>query len=386
MDVGSKSVATIFKIIVGTIFIIVISSAIVEFFNVTVTATFVRGIVTKSIEKSCDFFAQETYIRDESGSSLDKPVYNVVPDIKFKDGSVAVSSSFFGSATTQNSIYEKLYGKSNEFKKFINDNGKYWENLRRLGYGIANEFGGNSVLNVNNIGKLEDYDKKAGETYVKTHVTALNSGITYLDRETLGNIARWNMVANFYGGNNDMLHKSSSSVKGANSRDFDYVMYDGYKIYYNTLKITDIDYKVYDLSTVTGAADFARRTNVGNASYWTDTVGIDKDDERKCVCVADVKYSVNISYDGVTPIKRIMQYMISSNNKMRSRSEDVGLIEEYADLDIKTPTYYNENLRGAATEQNDFIYHRNNNSEALASSADYSLLDFNGKVTYYIVR
>ena len=69
-----------------------------------------------------------------------------------------------------------------------------------------------------------------------------------------------------------------------------------------------------------------------------------------------------------------------------SRSEDVGLIEEYADLDIKTPTYYNENLRGAATEQNDFIYHRNNNSEALASSADYSLLDFNGKVTYYIVR
>ena len=212
----------------------------------------------------------------------------MVPDIKFKDGSVAVSSSFFGSATTQNSIYEKLYGKSNEFKKFINDNGKYWENLRRLGYGIANEFGGNSVLNVNNIGKLEDYDKKAGETYVKTHVTALNSGITYLDRETLGNIARWNMVANFYGGNNDMLHKSSSSVKGANSRDFDYVMYDGYKIYYNTLKITDIDYKVYDLSTVTGAADFARRTNVGNASYWTDTVGIDKDDERKCVCVADV--------------------------------------------------------------------------------------------------
>lgn len=386
MGIESKSVATIFKIIIGTIFIIVVSSVIVEFFNVTVTATFVRGIVTKSIEKSCDFFAQETYIRDESGSSVDKPVYNVVPDIKFKDGSVAVSSSFFGEASTQNAIYEKLYGRSNEFKQFINDNGKYWENLRRLGYGIANAYGGNSILNTNNLGRLEEYDKKAGDTYVKTHVTALNSGITYLDKETLGNIARWNMVANFYGGNTDTLHKSSTSIVGANSRDYDYVMYDGYKIYYNTLKITDIDYQVYDLSTSEGARDFARRTNVGSVDYWKNTVGLDSDDERKCVCVADVKYSVNISYDGVTPIKRLMQYMISSNNKMKERSEEVGIIDEYADLNRMSPTYYNANLRGAAVEQNDFIYHRNNNDEALASSADYSLLDFNGKVTYYIVR
>lgn len=384
MGVESKSVATIFKIIIGTIALIVISSILVEFFNVTLTATFVRGIITKSIEKSCDFFAQETYIRDEDGNSTDKTVYNVVSPIRFKDGSVAVSADFFGDASTQDEIYNKLYVESNDFRQFIKDNSEHWNNLKRLGYGISKKKG-NGFLNVDNIKGLKDYDKKAGETYVETHVTALNSGITYLDKETLTNIARWNMVANFYGGNPDMLYDAQTTVLNRNTNDFDYVLYDGYKIYFNTLKITDIEYKVYDLLNASEVAEFAKRTNMDKPSYWSSQVGLDNTDERRKVCVADVKYTVNISYDGITPIKSIMQYMISSNNKMQARAQNSGIIEEYAHLNRMTPTYYNGSLRGSDAEQNDFIYHANT-GEAMANTSDYDLLNFNGKVTYYIIR
>lgn len=383
MGVESKGVTTIFKILVGTIVVVVLTSVLVEFFNITLTSTFVRGIITKSIEKSCDFFAQETYIRDEGGTSVDKTVYNIVEPIKFKDGSVAVSADFFGTASTQEEIYSKLYGKSSEFRTFIKENSKYWSNLRRLGYGIVTKYGGGNGLNVDNLHITYEYDRTAGKTYVDTHVTALNSGITYLDRETLETIARWNMVSNFYGGNPDMLVEGDTVImgnNGGNADDYDYVLYDGYKIYFNTLNITDIDYDVYDLTTTSGAEGFASRTNVGDIDYWKNTVGLDGSDERKYVCVADVKYSINVSYDGITPIKKIMQYMVRSNNKMQERaSGGMGIIDEYSSLNR------NEEISDSVVNT-DFIYRKNAGEAQMGSNNDYDLIDFNGKVTYYIVR
>lgn len=379
MDVWSGSVRTIFKIIIGTIVAIVITSCIVELFNITLTSTFVRGIVTKSIDKSCDFFSQETYIRDDSGTST---VYTVVKPIKFDSGKVAVSSDFFGANATQQSIYEKLYAKSDDFRLFVKNYGKYWLNLRRLGYGICANYGGNGVLSSSTpvLSSLSQTDKKAGDTYAKTFVTALNSGITYLDKEVLTNIARWNMVANFYNGKPDMLVDANTKIMGVNGLDpYDYVMYDGYKIYFNTLNITNINYKVYDLTKTgaDGADGFASSTNIGDVSYWKNTVGLDSSDERRYVCVANIDYDVKIGYDGITPIKKIFQWTLKQNNAMKARSTGKWM-SVYGDLD-------NVAVIGDEKVNKDGIYFSQPGWNTV-NTADYSLLDFNGKITYYIVR
>lgn len=379
MNVWSDGVKTIFKIIIGTIIAIVITSCIVELFNITLTSTFVRGIVTKSIDKSCDFFAQETYIRDDAGTAT---VYNVVKPIKFSSGKVAVSSEFFGSNATQQTIYERLYANSDDFRDFVKNYGKYWLNLRRLGYGICANYGGNGILSTSTpvLSSLSKTDKTAGDTYAKTFVTALNSGITYLDKEALTNISRWNMVANFYGGNPIMLKDADTKILGANGLDpYDYVLYDGYKVYFNTLNITDINYKVYDLTKTgaDGADGFASSTNIGDVGYWRNTVGLDNNDERRYVCVADIDYEIKIGYDGITPIKKIFQWSLKQNNAMKERSTG-NWMDVYSNLEEVS-------VIGDDVVNKDGIYFAQTDWNT-ASSKDYSLLDFNGKITYYIVR
>lgn len=399
MSFTSNNVASIFKILIGTMVVIAMSSLMIELFNTTLTATFVRGIVTKSIEKSCDFFAQETYVRDDDGDSEDAPVYSPVKPIYFSDGSIAVSNSFFGGKNTQKEIYEYLY-KHNDFKKFVKQYGAKWLNLRRLGYGlydIASYQDGSKTVTVSK------YDKTAGDQYVKTRVTALNSGITYLDKRALEDIARWNIVANFYGGNPDTLYKGDlREISGGYDEMDDYVLYDGYKIYYNTLKITDIEYDVYDLTNTSEAREFAKRTGVGwdsttndvDMDYWKKTVGLTSTDERKNVCVADVKYEMVLSYDGITPIKTIFNFFLNQSARMNDRAADAsgastGIPAAVASYET---VKWNDTIDGRSADGSwdpydgrDFYYQRKS-GEALASTEDYSLLDFNGIVTYYIIR
>lgn len=401
MSFTSNNVASIFKILIGTMVVIAMSSLMVELFNTTLTATFVRGIVTKSIEKSCDFFAQETYVRDDDGDSEDVPVYSPVKPIYFSDGSVAVSNQFFGGKNTQKEIYEYLY-KHSDFKKFVKEYGSKWLNLRRLGYGLYDmtSYYDSDTRSTVNISK---YDKTAGDQYVNTRVTALNSGITYLDKRALEDIARWNIVANFYGGNPDTLYQGDlRELSGGYDEMDDYVLYDGYKIYYNTLQITDIEYDVYDLTVKSEAKEFAMRTGVGwdstandvDMDYWKNTVGLTSSDERKNVCVADVKYSMNLSYDGITPIKTIFNFFLNQSARMNQRASDTsgattgapGAIAYYENVKW-TDTIDGRSATGSwdPYEGRDFYYLKKS-GEAEVSSNDYSLLDFNGTVTYYIIR
>ena len=54
------SVKGIFKILIGTIAIIIITSFIVEYFNVTITSIELSQMARIAATQSCELFAQET--------------------------------------------------------------------------------------------------------------------------------------------------------------------------------------------------------------------------------------------------------------------------------------------------------------------------------------
>lgn len=373
---------SVIKILGLTLTVPMIIFLLLEMFNISLTPVYMKGIITKAVEESCNFFAQETYKTDD-----DSPVFRSTKDILFSSRDVgnnrvvAVSGDFF-EHSTQDEIYQDIY-YSDDFKNFLagdsftlikgseitktNKKG-LWQNLDRLACGISNQ----NAWNIPQRNMSNDY-KVIGSNYVDNHVTALNLGVTYLDRTIIEKIAKWNMVANLYRGKAEQIHMHSPGIIGTDEAKamYDYVMYDGFKVYYNTFKITDIKYTVYDLSTSRGRSEFANIVHVGEDTgagytYWKD-LGIKGGDERRNVCVAEINYTMQIGYDGITPIKQAIKFLGQKTKEVYGVGGDPSAANStwgdgHAKIDEDSITTLNSDEVG------------------------YDLENYNNKIYYYIVR
>lgn len=378
--IDGRTVKSVIKILALTFTIPLVACLLIELFNTALTPVYMRGIINKAVEESCGYFAQETY-RTDDDTAVFKDTYDIMFSARDSGGSgraVAVSGDFF-EHSTQDEIYKDIYF-SPDFRDFLYGDSfeligsgtserttkeGLWVNLDRLACGIANQTAWG--IPQRNLGT--EY-KSTGRTYVDSNVTALNLGVTYLDKDIIERIAKWNMVANLYRGDNEMIHRHDGSITGATEEDrelYDYVMYDGYKIYYNTFEITDINYTVYDLATENGRDEFSRVVHVGenNDEYWGE-LDLSSDDERRYVCVAQVDYSMDIGYDGITPIKNVIKYLAA-------RTQDV------------------YGIGGAGPNDNTFYFSHANIDRASITTLEsdeegYDLNGYNNRVYYYIVR
>lgn len=369
-------VKTTIKVLFWTFALPVIFFCLFELYNVGLTPLFVKGIINKAVEQSCNYFAQETYKRDND-SAVSADTYDI--DFSSEDGGGTAVTGHFFQGGTQDDVYKSIYLTS-DFRTFLDgteftyvSNGEQtrstkkglWENLDRLACGLSNSVGWGIQQ-----GSLDDEYKALGRSYVNDNVTALNLGVTYLDKSIIEDITKWNMVANLYRGKPNAIHKSGYT--GPNAELYDYVMYDGFKIYYNTFKIEDIEYTVYDLSTNDGAQGFNSVVHVGDLDYWKDEVGIDDTDERKNVCVAKIIYSMRVGYDGITPIKNLMKFVNDQARDVQGYSGHSGqaVFGDKYQVDPDTDFYGYMNLtEGLAYDEN-----------------GYSLSEYNNTVYYYIVR
>lgn len=310
------SVKTVFKVLVGTILLIAIASITVEYYNISMSSAYMKTIFTRTISRSCDYFSQETYKQNPSGNGGALLNTGNAEAILDKDGIEAVSGRFFEGGT-QEAIYNSIY-KSESFKNFLKSNVDYyntssatspgrtsilglWQNLDDLAYGL---FGGSGGIHPSG---LTDRDKELGKYYAANQISALNSGIVYLDGDIITKIARWNLVSTLSDG------KPSNIVieTGAN-RSADYVKHRGFRIYYNTFRVTDIKYTVYNTSTPGGRAALEAVTNLDASKLHHDG------DERDNICVAQIKYDVGVAYFGVTPLRSVMEYVFQ--NQVRGMS------------------------------------------------------------------
>ena len=276
-------VKTVFKWIIGTAAAIVFLSIMMEVYNISITGFEILRLVHLSTRKACDLYCMETYKRED--------IKNInLPDVIDSEGNVAVSGNFYGDKSTEE-IYNEFYKNNEEFKNWALENNNYWKNLRLLSYGLG--FSGGE--------DLDNEERQRGRGYVDKLVTPLNLGILYLKPDVIENITRWNIASIMSVG------KPVNIKKEGNRK---YVLFNGFRVYIDSFKIDSIDYKV--VNVVDNPERFKLLTNLDadKLGYDASEFGGEKDD-RCNVNVAFIKYSVDIGYEGVTPLKRVISFALS---------------------------------------------------------------------------
>lgn len=294
-------VKTIFKALIGTMTIMITSFFIIEYYNISVASPQLKTMTQVALRQSCQFFAQESY---KSGNGSGN-AYQIQGN-GFSDATL--SGQFY--LSSPEATYNKLYKNSSDFKQYITDvrntlHSKTWRNLHLLGYAMGMGTGSGDSL-------------KAGEEtlakyYLEDMLTPLNIGIVYLDRETVTKIFRWELVNILMNGQNEMIIQEN-----ADNPDTNYVLYKGFRVYYNTIKVTGINYEIYNLIDTESAKKFEELTNIDVEEYLSHS-NILAGDERQYVTVATLDYSMRVGYEGITPVKRAFQWAFNresdSDNK-----------------------------------------------------------------------
>lgn len=294
------TVKTIFKVILLTIIVTVMSSLIIELFNLQTTSLQLSSISKMSARQACVFFSQETYKRSDfkdvnttnligiDGGEVSGTFYDtdMVPSswhskiTEMNKGDAAITDESLG-------IYADLYLNSTEFRKFLSDYADNWESLRV--YSAALTSAGDDPWGI-------------GEYYVTSLMTPLNMGVPYLDHDSVERIFKWNLTSIL--NNGQLTGTNLTNFKGTGTDA--YVLYKGFRVYVNRATIDNLEYQLLDLSNSDDAAKFEEYTNIKAATITNNSTG--PTDERNKVLVVGVEYTVPMSYEGITPIKHVMQF------------------------------------------------------------------------------
>ena len=273
------AVKSVFKVLIGTIVIIVVSSILIEWYNVQTTSLQLGSIAKMSARQACVYFGQETYKREDfSGIGADT-LYD-------SNGNEFMTGNFYSKyGTSAESIYNGLYGYNSNF---LTRDGKvlqgYWESLDLLA------------------GKRED-SWGIGAYYRQAMMTPLNMGVPYLEREVVDRIFKWNLASIL---NNGQMNGRNMLNVHTDDLGRTYVLYKGFRVYVGDAEITDIDYEILDLKNSSDASKFNDYTNMRAGDLTANIT--DEAKERRYVAVAGIKYTVPMQYEGITPIKRIMEF------------------------------------------------------------------------------
>ena len=346
------SVKSIFIALISTIVITLSSMVLMEMFNADTSGPILTSITKLPLQQSCQYFAQESY-KNNSGNGYQLQAY----------GGAAPSSlnGRFYVGINDKEVYRHLYANSRDFQSFINTYRDNWRRLNILGYGLG--YGGS----------INEGEDVLAKYYTDDMITPLNMGICYLDKTTLEKIFRWELVLALMNGSNDMIISNHGD-------DTDYVLFKGYRIYYNTIKITDIKYKVYDLFNSSDAKEFESLTHIDVENYLSQS-GIDSDDERAKIMIAEPEFTMRVGYEGITPIKRIIAWVL---NTSRNSGDDAKYVQ-YRREEATGPEFSGETTLSRVGARNEDVSALNGNN--FSSTADpgtgYGVKD---TIIYYIVR
>lgn len=301
----SGGVKSIFKALVGTMTIMIISFFVIEYYNISVASPQIKSMTQVALTQSCQFFAQESYKGNgERGGNA----YQIVGYNGFEDSTL--NGRFY--STSADTAYNTMYTNSDEFKNYIRNvqmelGNNTWRNLNLLGYAMGIPYSGT----------LKTGEATLANYYLQDKLTPLNIGVAYLDKPTLTKIFRWELVNILMNGEREMVIPSNTG-----NSDLNYVLYKGFRVYYNTIRLDDITYKIYNLHNTSQAEEFEKLTNIDVANYLAKS-NIGTNDERQYVMVATLNYNMRVGYEGITPIRRAFQWAFNAEMDSPSRSDDV---------------------------------------------------------------
>ena len=315
------TVKTIFKVLIGTMAFMVISSLLIEIFNLQIVSLRLASLSRLAASQSAELFAQESY-KDEGNKRSAN-----LPNLLDADGNIFVYGTIYGSGSATD-IWTNIYTQET-YKQFSNDLGHNWYSLGI--FDLALQTGGNASASLPSWGaigsaQMEAYNKAMmANTYYDNMYTPLNIGIPYIGEyhkdgysssdnsdSVLDRAFKWNLTQLLSNCDPGNIHTDEAKT---------YVMFSGFRCYTQDAQITSVKYKVYDLKNPTDKSEFRRLTgiNADNDGHSQglaigDTANLTAltasgEDERKNVCVAFIEYSLPVSYKGITPIKNIFEWV-----------------------------------------------------------------------------
>ena len=273
-------------------------------------------------------------------------------------GITLISGQFYNSNVPRE-IYNSLY-TSDDFKSWLQKpevvRGN-WYNLKLIDMALNNP----SSVNVS-FGDPNYNKAMTAKLYTDVMMTPLNLGIPYLDETTLNKMFKWNLAQLFSNCNSESIRVDENNRS--------YVAFKGFKIYADMATITNLEYKTYNLDSASERIEFNRITNIDpdNLGFEYDT-NLRKniassEDERKRVCVVGINYSVPITYEGITPIKKIFNFVWNSEvDGINGSAERQGAQQQWVD-DV-------QNLESGGLNGN---------------TAVSGVLPVPGKLIYYVIR
>ncbi|MEM4385687.1 MAG: hypothetical protein QXD03_03975 [Candidatus Anstonellales archaeon] len=340
---GLLWVKTIVKSLVGTIFLIIIISIIIEIYNINIIGMQINQLSLLSARQACNLFIQESYkprggevdssvTEDDGVAGGASSMYKIVD----RNGDEYVSGDFYGENTCYG-IYNKIF-TSSDFNNWLNSSEikkGSWFVLDLIKLGLTIDDLDNYDMNDPNFPKYS-----LAKSLVDDMVTPANMGITYLNKEIVENIFKWNLSAILSECNPEMIYEDENGEVC--------IHYKGFNVYANQAKISNIIYKVYDLSKDNDRDEFKKYTGIdaSRLSFKVDSnlnstlkkIGINvSDEERYKVCVAGVSIDVPVKYTGITPLKKVFEaawefevkglnnagYINKTHNKFISNKENL---------------------------------------------------------------
>ena len=152
---------------------------------------------------------------------------------------------------------------------------------------------------------VEEYsDAMLAKVYKEVMMTPLNMGVPYLDKEVLTKMFKWNVGELMSNCNSEAIKEDDNGRK--------YVAYNGFRVYADRAEITNLEYKTFDLTHAIDREQFRQITNIDpdnlKFDFNPEYLGT-ADDERQRVALVGINYSIPIAYEGITPIRKLFDYV-----------------------------------------------------------------------------
>jgi len=361
------SVKTIFKVLIGTMVVLVLSCLAVELFNISVSGLQLKQACVMAANQAAELYTQETYKQKNINGEYE--AYSIaLPSVKTIDGTNYVTGSFYPGTDTA-SIWSGLYGNNANFKGFCNMTDTYTFNNTVYTYKDTSvhgatgfsEFAGHGdgspngkirdtytylnrlYMGVTNPGVLQtdtyytkeiSYDEfsdnvprvrsiaaaKSALLMVDDMYTPVNIGIPYFDEETINKMFRWNLAQ-------ILTNTLSDSIREDPENPGQYfVAYKGFRCYVQDAYISNLDYYIFDTTNASDRIELQRLTGLtvkgstASSGQGINTANIEspwgagnnEDKTNQYICVVGIKYKIPITYEGVTPLKSIFSYAFKS--------------------------------------------------------------------------
>lgn len=346
-------VKSIFKILISVPMLIVAITVFTEYVNVSLQSQQLKNRLTMGAEAAANLFEAENYKNYSDNLSPNES------DITDESGTKYVTGEFYpeswiqgetNDAKTQ-SIYKNMYSNSDNFKNWVNNIkgynssiGDYSRYLNEIGNGLKPE-----MPNINNYETSEQLDAAwknynslyNGYIYYSNNYTPLNLGCVYFDKDVLLRMTQWEMTRILSSCDSSNIKREIVKNTDGTFEEKSYVYFQGFGAYVTDMKITELNeydsefgelysklknpvnidnitYATYDLSKAADREALEKVVHIDATQLGLDFDNIETDDRRN-LTIAVVKYSIPISYNGITPIRSVMSY---ANSRLNSDKVD----------------------------------------------------------------